>query len=252
MEEERFSIVNEQGLTIHGVIIRPKLRGSFPLAVLAGDFFDTAESPSIKEAAKLLLEEGFAIVQFDFTNGMGKSEGRIEDITISQRARDLQLVIEYAKRRAYVNERRVVVLGFGFGAMAALVLEGFHNLARALVLVNTPRAVDDTAWTRFDDREMLRVRLKRYFHISRGGEEVRINYTLLEDGYRTDMARCARNLKTPTLYLTGGDPVVPPEHSAWLAERTPAPHDIAALTDGRKLVKEAVQRALEFFKKQKI
>ena len=257
MEEEKFSILNENELDIRGSIIKPKKTGKFPLLIIAGDLLDNAETPYLKEFSKLALDNGFAVVKFDFTNSFGKSSGRAENVTISQRARDLELVVQYVKRRAYVNESKIVIIGFGFGAMASLVLEGFHALTKAMILVNTPSQVDDTGWTSFPERDMMRVKLKRYFHVMKEGKEVRINYTFYEDGYRLDMFRCARNLRTPTLYLAGADDqIVKPLHSERLAERTNAKKEIDIIPGfahdiGKKQVAMIYDKMMSFLKRQK-
>ncbi len=257
--EEPFSIIGETGLEVRGVIVRPKPRGTFPLALLAPDMFDTARSPVIKELGKLLLEKGFAVVLFDFTNSFGTSDGRGCDITISQRARDLEIVLEYARKRPYVSEKKIITIGMGFGGTAALALEGFKATGKGLILVNAPTNVEDTAWTRFPDREMLRVRLKRYFHVRWQGKEERINSTLFEDAARVDLARCARNLTTPTLILTGAKATVTPlSHAMWLDDRAiAAKHEqlvLPDLADGtdKKEAKVILDATSAFLKRMKI
>jgi pimeloyl-ACP methyl ester carboxylesterase len=221
MEEEKFSILNENEHEIRGTIYRPKRTGKFSVVVLAGDLVDTSDSSYTKELAKLLLEENIAVVRFDFTNGFGKSDGRIENVTVSQRARDLELIVNHLKRRNYIQDAKVSVVGVAFGAMATLAMEGFHALCKTIILVDCPSMAEDTGYTGFSERDMMRVKLKRYFHIIKEGKEVRINYTFLEDGFRVDALRCARNLRTPVLYICGGeDSIVKPVHSDRLFERT--------------------------------
>jgi predicted alpha/beta-fold hydrolase len=257
MEDEKFSVQNDNELDIKGVIQRPKKTGKFVTVVLAPDILETSEDAHIKELTRLFLEKGFAVVRFEFTNSFGKSAGRVENLTVSQRARDLELVVQHVKRRSYVGDR-IVIIGFGFGAMASLVLEGFQNLARAIVLVNCPSAIDDTAWTSFSERDMTRVRLKRYFHIIREGQEIRINYSFYEDGYRLDMFRCARNLRTPALYLHSKEnPIVKPVHSERLYERTNGKKEMEHIVGlehsiSKKSAQTIFDKSVAFFKKQKV
>lgn len=258
MEEERFSILNDGDLEIRGVIARPKKNGRFPTIVLAGGLLDTADSGYIKELARHFLEHDCAVVRFDFTNGFGKSGGRAENITISQRARDLEMVIQYTKRRGYINESKIGIVAYGFGAMATLVLEGFQALSKAIVLINTPEQIDDTAWTRFDEREMARVRLKRYFHVQRDNQPTRINFTLFEDGYRLDIFRCTRNLRTPTLFLAGAkNDIIPAAQTERLYERTNCKKELEIIPDlgsdiGKKQAQLIFERSIAFFKRQKL
>ncbi|MDD9952941.1 MAG: prolyl oligopeptidase family serine peptidase [Candidatus Woesearchaeota archaeon] len=251
--EESFAVLNEAGLTIRGTILRPKPRGKFPLVAIANGFFGIAASPVTKETSRLLLEAGFAVAVFDFTNGFGKSEGRASDITMSQRARDISDVITYAKRRAYINEKKTYILGYGYGAMSALILEAFHPIAHKLVLVNTPSTIQGASFMQFDSREMMRIKLKRYFHVHNGEKEELINYTFFEDGEKIDMPRCARNLRTPTLFIAGEkDEVVSKEQSQWFVDRVPAEHEFLVLPGehitGKKGVKAVVDAAVTFLK----
>ena len=257
--EETFSLMGETGLEVRGRIIRPKPRGPFPLAIVAGDLFDTTQSPFVKELTKQLLDAGFAVAAFDFTNSLGNSDGRLCDVTLSQRARDLEIVAQHAQGRSYITGKKTLVIATGFGGTAALALEGFKPIARALVLVNTPLMVEDTAWTRFPEREMLRVRLKRYFHVLWQGNEQRINSMFFEDAGRIDLARCARNLVTPTLILIGGkSTVTPAAHAAWLEEhaiaatreRVTVP-DLADAHDRRE-ARLVLEQALAFCKRHKL
>lgn len=253
MEEESFSILNDAGLAIEGVILRPKKRGRFSLVVLAGGFFDTMESPNVKEAARLLLEKGYAVVKFDFTDSFGRSEGRAADITVSQRVRDIGHVVDYCKRRGYVNESKVSILGIGLGAMAAVILEAFHSCSSRLALMNTPTKASAMKWTNFSDREMMKVKLKRYFHVPLGDSPVLINYTFFEDARKIDMARCARNLNTPVLLMFGEhDEIVSKDESKWLYDRVPAEKKLVEIPgigalEGRKGVKAVVEHAVEWF-----
>jgi cephalosporin-C deacetylase-like acetyl esterase len=257
MEEEKFTILNENELEIKGIITRPKKSGKFPVIILSQDILDTSETQYIKDLCKMFLDKNIAVLRFDYTNSFGRSGGRIENITISQCARDLELVIQYVKRRAYTNEQKICAIGFGFGAMSTLVLEGFHALTKAIVLVNTPSQIDDTSWTSFQERDMLRVKLKRYFHVHSEGKEVRINYSFFEDGYRLDMFRCARNLRTPVLYVTGFDnQVVRPLHSERLYERTNSKKESESIAGfahdvGKKHTQIIFDKSFNFFKKQK-
>ena len=116
---------------------------------------------------------------------------------------------------------------------------------------------EDTGYTGFSERDMMRVKLKRYFHIHKDGKEVRINYTFLEDGFRVDALRCARNLRTPALFLCGGeDSIVKPVHSERLFERTNGKKELVrieslAKESERKRAQIIFQHSLAFLKKNK-
>ena len=178
--------------------------------------------------------------------------------TISQRSRDLERIVAYAKRRSYVDDKRIVVLGHSYGAMTALAMEGFNHVLAALVLISTPARIEETRLTRMSEHEFSRVKLKRYFHIPLDdGKEARINFTFLEDGMKIDMDRAARNLNTPALFIHGEkDESVLSASTQRMFERAIGPKELALLPFGHELKGVTVTKIFDlthaFLKKQKV
>lgn len=229
MEKESFTIVNENEHDIVGTILRANKTGKSPCIIFSHGLLDTSKSNWIKNMSKKFLDDGYAVIHYDATQGFGESGGRPENVTISQRARDLERVINYAKRRSYIKDKKIVVAGHCYGAMAALALEGFEHILAALVLISTPARIEESALTRKSSHDMMKIKLKRYFHIHHGdlGKEVRINYEFFEDGMKIDMDRAARNLKTPVIFFHGsGDKSIPPENSQRMFDRAIGPKRI--------------------------
>ena len=56
------------------------------------------------------LDDGWAIILYDSTQSFGESGGRAEDVTITQRAADLERVVNYSKRRSYINNQKIVII----------------------------------------------------------------------------------------------------------------------------------------------
>lgn len=205
METESFTIVNENEHDIVGQIQREKKAGKSPCVIFSPGVLDTAKTPYIKALSKKFLENGWVVVLFDMTNSFGESGGRSEDVTITQRIDDLEKVVNYAKRRSFVNDKKITVIGHCYGGMTALAMEGFKHILAAMAIISVPARIEETKLTRKSSHEMMKIKLKRYFHVHHDttGEEVRINYAFLEDGIKIDMDRASRNLDTPTIFFHG-------------------------------------------------
>ena len=71
--------------------------------------------------AKALAKAGIASIRFDF-DGHGKSEGRMQDMTIEKEIADAMAIWEYAKSRPYVT--RIGILGHSQGGVIASMTAG--------------------------------------------------------------------------------------------------------------------------------
>lgn len=230
MEKESFTIVNENEHDITGEIVRPAKKGKMPCIVFSQGVLYTRKSSWVKTMAKKFLDSGWAVILYDSTQSFGESGGRAEDVTITQRTMDLERVVNYAKRRSYINNKKIIVMGHCYGAMTALAMEGFQHILAGLILVSTPARIEETHLTRKSSHDMMKIKLKRYFHIEHEGGEARINYSFYEDGMKIDMDRAARNLKTPALFIHGAkDENIPLDNSDRMFSRAIGPKKMVVL-----------------------
>lgn len=85
------------------------------------------------DAADALAERGVASLRFDF-RGFGKSDGDTGAFTLDRQNRDALTALDALAATPGVDARRIGVMGFSFGAGAAIELAGAHpDRIRALV-----------------------------------------------------------------------------------------------------------------------
>ncbi len=254
MEKESFTIVNENEHDIVGELLRKEKKGRFPCIIFVHGLLEDRKAAYIKTLSTKFLDEGFAVLTYDSSQSLGDSGGKAEDVTISQRVSDLTRVISYARRRSFINDDKIIVFGHCYGAMTALAMEGFQNDLLGMVLVSTPARIEETQHTRKSQHDMMKIRLKRYFHIEHNADQLRINYTFYEDGIKIDMDRAARNLKTPTLFIHGAkDESVPLTNSERLHARVIGPKKLVVIDSMDHEIKGAAMtkiynESLEFLK----
>lgn len=104
------------------------------VVVLAhGITVDKEEDGIFTKLARLLADNGFSILRFDF-RGHGESQGRSVDMTISKEVEDLTAAIDYIEQRGY---KRIGLLGASFGGgISALYAGNIPNKLTCLCLWN--------------------------------------------------------------------------------------------------------------------
>ncbi|MCR4824448.1 MAG: lysophospholipase [Bacteroidales bacterium] len=92
-----------------------------PMVLLMHGIFSSKDYNPMPALAKGLAAEGIASIRFDF-NGHGKSEGRMQDMTVEKEIADALAVWEYARTLPYV--RGIALLGHSQGGVIASMTAG--------------------------------------------------------------------------------------------------------------------------------
>lgn len=107
-------------------LAKPAGDGPFPAVVLApgcGGFHDQYSPPVFDQYRKKFVEEGFVVINVDFTKGHDipacfSDKGLL--ITQEDYSRDILNAVADLKKNAFVDSARIHVLGWSYGAGAAL------------------------------------------------------------------------------------------------------------------------------------
>ena len=92
-----------------------------PMVVLMHGIFSSKDYNPMPTLAKGLAKEGIASIRFDF-DGHGKSEGRMQDMTIEKELADARAVWEYVKSLPYVQG--IGLLGHSQGGVVSSMTAG--------------------------------------------------------------------------------------------------------------------------------
>ncbi len=131
---------NSNGEKLAGVLNISRGKGPLPVIVLAHGFgYHMHETNDdnvnmFDELAKQLVENGFVVLQFDFT-GCGESQGDFSKTTLTSHVSDLSSAIEILKRLPFVDAKRIGVVGMSFGT-AVTVARG-DNAIKAIALLSS-------------------------------------------------------------------------------------------------------------------
>ena len=95
--------------------------GRCPMVILMHGIFSSKEINPMPALAKALAQAGIASIRFDF-NGHGKSEGRMQDMTIERELADARAVWDYVRALPYVDG--IGLLGHSQGGVIASMTAG--------------------------------------------------------------------------------------------------------------------------------
>lgn len=92
-----------------------------PMVILMHGIFSSKDYNPMPAIAKGLAKAGIASIRFDF-NGHGKSEGKMEEMTVEKEIADATAIYEYVKALPYVTE--IGFLGHSQGGVVASMTAG--------------------------------------------------------------------------------------------------------------------------------
>lgn len=116
-----------------------------PMVILMHGIFSSKDYNPMPALAKGLAQSGIASIRFDF-NGHGKSEGRMQDMTVEKEIADALAVWEYAKGLPYVDG--IGFLGHSQGGVVASmtagrIAEAGSDVPQAMVLLAPGSVIKD-------------------------------------------------------------------------------------------------------------
>jgi len=179
--------------------------------VLCHGFTTNKESETYLLLEKELNEKGIAVFRFDFF-GHGESEGKFENITISEALDDTLRAIDFLKEQGY---SKIGLFGSNFGGMAAL-LAAAKSPELFVLALKAPVSDYLGQITAKEDKVNVEEWKEKGFvphQSSRMGLQ-KLNYSFFEDAGKTSGFEAAKKINIPTLIVHGSqDKVVPVEQS---------------------------------------
>ena len=203
---EKFLIKNRKGLEIVGVVSIPKNPTglAFTLHGLGG----FKEQPHIMVLVDALLENGYAVVNFDATNSIGESGGKYENATMKDHYEDLVDVISWAKTQEWYKEP-FILAGHSLGGYAvARYAEDYPKEVKAVfpyALVVAGELSYKAA--EMEDSEKLKkwkeTGWQKRFSSSKPGTELQLPWSHMEERLKHDLRPNASKLTMPVLFIVG-------------------------------------------------
>lgn len=133
-------------LVIRGTEYRPQGE-NLPIAIVSHGFM--AFQDTVRHYAKKMAGLGYVSYCFDFCGGCavkGKSDGKTTEMSVLTEVEDLEAVIGYARRRPYVNPKKIVLMGCSQGGfVSAITASRLKNQISKLILFYPAFCIPDDA-----------------------------------------------------------------------------------------------------------
>ncbi len=216
--QEKLSFQNSKGGKLVGILSNPSEGKEKLIIVLCHGFDASKESATYLWLERILNEKGISTFRFDFF-GHGESDGKFEDITISEAVDDALHAIAFVKSKGF---SKIGLFGSSFGGMAALLAASKEPGLQLLVLKSP---VSDYLGKLLAEENRIDVKQwkKQGFirHKTKKGK-LRLNYSFFEDAEKVSGFEAGSQIKVPTIIIHGDqDKVVPIEQSKKTASLIP-------------------------------
>jgi fermentation-respiration switch protein FrsA (DUF1100 family) len=129
-----------EGQRLTGVLHLPD-QDNPPCVIASHGLLSSKDSEKYIGLGGRFSREGIAMLRFD-VRGIGESEGRLEDDTVSRRITDLGAAVDFLLRRPGLG-RRIGLVGSSLGGYVSLFKAAGDQEVRALVIWATPLHLDD-------------------------------------------------------------------------------------------------------------
>jgi len=139
MRVDKVTFVGE-GQRISGILHLPEKKNP-PCVIASHGLLSSKDSEKYIALGDRLSQEGIAMLRFDF-RGIGESEGRIEDDTVSRRIVDLGSAVDFVRSRRDLGNR-IGLLGSSLGGYVSLIKASLDQAIRAVAIWATPFHLDD-------------------------------------------------------------------------------------------------------------
>jgi dipeptidyl aminopeptidase/acylaminoacyl peptidase len=139
MKIEKVAFMSE-GARISGILHLPDV-WSRACVITSHGLLSSKNSEKYIALGERLSREGFAMLRFDF-RGVGESEGRIEDDTVSRRIVDLGSAIDFIKSHPGFGNG-IGLVGSSLGGYISLIKASMDKEIGSVVIWATPFHLDD-------------------------------------------------------------------------------------------------------------
>lgn len=209
--KEKLYFKNSKGIRLCAVLSNPTNNEEKPIIVLCHGFSTSKDGRTYTRLEDILTQSGLSTFRLDFF-GHGESEGKFEDITISEAVDDVLSAIRFLKDSGYI---RIGLMGSSFGGLASILAASQSKEPYVLALKSPVSDNLEVLSNRYATEDREHWREKGFIEMTGVDNEIRsLNYSFYQDAERIDGYEAARKIRIPTLIVHGDeDETVPLKQS---------------------------------------
>ncbi len=210
MTQEKIYFKNSKGDRLCGILSNPTGKKEEPIVILCHGLGTDKESKTYTRLQAILNKKNISTFRFDFF-GHGESEGKFEDITVSEGVDDVFNAIDFLKKQGYL---KMGLFGSSFGGMTSIIAGSKINDLSVLTLRSPVSDYEEVACLRHSQEELEGWKEKGYNYFKGRSGEKKLKYSFFEDFRNNNGYEAAGKIKIPTLIVHGEkDEIVPVNQS---------------------------------------
>jgi len=197
--QEKVYFENKKGDKLCGVLSNPTESIDVGCIVLCHGFSTSKNGTTYQRLEQALNEKNLATFRFDFY-GHGESEGKFEDITVSEAVDDALAAIAFVKSKGF---NKIGLMGSSFGGNAA-ALAAARNPGIYVLALKAP--VGNYQGRVFGNKSLEQWKKDGFTVYAKGdGTMLRVNYHFYEDAQIVDGFEEVKKITVPTLIVHGDE-----------------------------------------------
>lgn len=188
------------------------------ILIMAHGFSSNKNTKNFVKLSEILGSKGIASFRFDFW-GHGESDGKFENITISEAVDDILNAIKFVKELGYKN---VGLLGSSFGGISSIMVASKTKELLFLALKSPVSDYWELEKGRYTQEQLDEWKQNGVREYEDDGKLMKLNWSFVEDFKNNNAYEAAKNIKIPTLIVHGdSDSDVPHAQSQKLVSILP-------------------------------
>lgn len=240
----RVRFTNGRDMELVGLLDEPDTTPS-PGVILSHSFTGYKEIPHLHAIAKKLLDRGFTVLRFDFSDCVGESDGKCEDIQLSSQIDDLEHALDFLREQDGVDPDRMGLAGHSLGGMTSIMVAARYDI-QALAPAGSPAYAELAPLVGGAD-ELQRWEDQGFYQfdsVKKGS--VRVNWSFVEDLRQYDARDAIEKVNAPIRVIHGDrDETVPLSHGEALFRHSNQPKQLHVLAGSDHLyTSDGAQREL--------
>ena len=196
--EDKVLFKNSKGDKLCGILTNPSGDITNLIIVFIHGFNSNKDSRTLALTRYLLNKKNISTFRFDLF-GQGESEGKFEELTLTEGINDGLAAIAVLKKRGY---KKIGVIGGSFGANVAIHIASRLKSVLLLGLISSAVDYKEQIQNALSKSELQEWKEQGYRTIKDGK---RINYTYYQDIVNHSAFEAARDIRIPTLIIHGDD-----------------------------------------------
>lgn len=215
--EEKVYFPNSKGDKLCGILSNPTGERDF-VVILCHGFSSNKNGKTYTSLVPILNKNNIASFRFDFY-GHGESEGKFEDITISEAADDIRQAYKFLAAQDY---KKFGLVGSSFSGITSMLAAPGLDI-KFLVLRSPVSSYMGKLVAKYNELEIKNWKENGYIMYADGrGQKHKLNYPFFEDAEKAERQLSPEKILVPTLIVHGdADISVPVSQSQQTAKRIP-------------------------------